>query len=392
MLLFGFVAFLLAPKINVNSWLRIEDLVFLCVLPVLIWRHAPGRSPLPGFIKWYFAYLAFATLSALANFSNLGFFGIINVVRQVQYVIWFAVGAQMAALIPQKHFRRSMTIVGTIFIFWALGEAAGVIPKIGKFTGAVGRVTLNTSGPYEISVVVVFLMLFVRSRLVLLGLISVLLMTEARVTLGAAVVLYLIQFPRHGLIYGGPLVAILSAILIFDPDILAGSRFAVTLGPIEMWQAWNAQLAITPVIDDLSQYYYYGYETVWQQIGGITDVSFEIRTIRWALILKSLSNDWIHFLIGSGPGAWGAAVDGHFVRFLGEIGIIGTAIFAAFAAVSIFSPSSPSHYRSAMILLVLCSVFIDVMTSSKIMSFLWGIAGYTHVRNQIAQVLHNNHK
>ena len=380
MLLFGFTAFLLAPKIDVISVLRIEDLVFLLVLPVLIWRYTPDRTPFPGYLKWYFAYLGLATLSAIANYSSLGLFGIINVVRQVQYLIWFAVGAQMAASISTERFHRAITIVGIIFILWWLGEMAGIIPKIGKFTGAQGRVTLNTSGPYEISVVVVFVMLFVKNRAVLLGLIGILIATQSRITLAAALVVYLIKNPRNALIVSVPVALLVVTFLLLDPSALAESRFAEIMSPLEMWQAWRAQLLDAPVIVDLPEYRYYAYDSLWEQVDGNIDVSFEIRLIRWALIVKSLTSDWMHLSIGWGPGAWGAAVDSHLIRFLGEVGVLGTAIFTAFVAVSVFHPGYPAPYRTAMMILVICSLFIDVMTSSKIMSFLWGFAGYTTAR------------
>jgi len=380
MLLFGFTVFLLAPKINVISVLRIEDLVFLAVLPVLIWRYSPERTPFPGYLKWYFAYLGLATLSAIANYSDLGLFGIINVVRQAQYLIWFAVGAQMAVAIPEERFHRAITIVGTIFILWWFGEMSGAIPKLGKFTGAQGRVTLNTSGPYEISVVVVFAMLFVKNRAVLLGLAGILIATQSRITLAAALVVYLIRNPRHALIASVPVALMIVVFLLLAPSALTASRFAEIMSPLEMWQAWRAQLLDAPVIVDLPEYRYYAYDSLWEQIDGNIDVSFEIRLIRWALIIKSLASDWMHLSIGWGPGAWGAAVDSHLIRFLGEVGILGTAIFTAFVAISIFHPGYPAPYRTAMMILVICSLFIDVMTSSKIMSFLWGFAGYTTAR------------
>lgn len=375
-------AFLLAPKIDVISVLRIEDFVFLMVLPVLAWRYAKQRTLLPKILYWYIAYLALAFFSALLNYGSLGLFGIINIVRQLQYVIWFLVGAQMAAAIPEKHFERAMSIVAGILILWWLGEASGVVPKLGKFTGATGRVTLNTSGPYEISVVVVFLMLLVRKKILLLGLMGILLASQSRITLAAAVLTYLVFRPRQALIFGPPLAGLVALALAVNPDIFMNSRLAETMSPMQMWYAFMAQIQAAPLIVDLPEYRHYAYDTLWEQVGGASDVSFEIRLIRWALIIKSLSGDMAHFLFGWGPGAWGAAVDSHVIRFLGEVGIAGFLMIAIFMGMSAISPAVPSEYRAAMIVLIVCSLFIDVMTSSKIMSFLWMMLGYLYVRGE----------
>lgn len=376
-------AFILAPKINVVSVLRVEDFVFLLTLPFLAWRYAPNRTFAPNVLNWYLAYLGVALLSALASFGNLGVFGLINVARQLQYLIWFLVGAQMATAIPEEKFERALSIVAGILILWWFGEASGIIPKIGKFTGAGSRVTLNTSGPYEISVVVVFLMLFVRNKILLVGLLGILLATQSRITLVAALVAYMVYRPRHALVYGFPVGVLVSVVLLANPEFILNSRLTETMSPAEMWFAFAEHFRAAPVLHDLPEYRYYAYDSLWQQVGNTSDVSFEIRIIRWSLIIKSLSADYLHTILGWGPGAWGAAVDGHFIRFLGEVGLVGFIFIAVFMGLSVSSSEVPFEYRLAMVVLIVCSLFIDVMTSSKIMSFLWVILGYGYARSRL---------
>lgn len=382
MLLFCMALFLLAPKIDVVSVLRVEDFVFLAVLPVLAWRYAPSRTMPPKVLYWYIAYLLLASFSALLNYSNLGMFGFLNVLRQMQYAVWFVVGAQMAAAIPEERFKRVMAIVAGALILWWLGEASGAIPKIGKFTGATGRVTLNTSGPYEISVVVVFLMLLVRKKILLLGLLGILLASQSRITLAAAVFTFLVFRPRQALIFGLPLAVILAVVLMINPEILSSSRLAETMSPLQMWRGFISQFQTAPLIVELPDYRHYAYDTIWAQVRDASDVSFEIRLVRWTLIIKSLSGDLFHLLFGWGPGAWGAAVDSHLIRFSGEVGVIGLFIIATFMGMSTVSSTVPKEFRAAMLVLIICSLFIDVMTSSKIMSLLWMMLGYLYVRRQ----------
>ena len=384
-LLFFVAAFLLAPKIDVIGVLRVEDFVFLMVLPILAWRYTPRRTVIPRVLTWYFAYLGIAFLSALVNYANLGLFGLFNVARQLQYLVWFLVGAQMAAAIPEDKFERTLSIIAGLLILWWFAEASGAVPKIGKFTGASGRVTLNTSGPYEISVVVVFLMLFVRKKILLLGLFGILLATQARITLVAALAAYMTFNPRHALIYGLPACGLAVLFILINPELILNSRLAETMLPAEMWSAFVDQIRAAPVIYDLSEYRHFAYDTLWDQVGRSNDVSFEIRIIRWALILKSLSADFLHTLIGWGPGAWGAAVDSHAVRYIGEVGLIGFSLVAAFMGVSVWSAAVPIEFRLATVVLIVCSLFIDVMTSSKIMSFFWVILGYGYARSRLSR-------
>ncbi|WP_295455985.1 hypothetical protein [Pseudophaeobacter sp.] len=381
-ILLGLVAaFLLAPKISVVSVLRVEDLVFLCALPVLLWRYVPSRTPVPGFMYWYVAYLALALLVSIFNIGHLGAYGVINVARQMQYVIWFFVGAQMALHIPKERFRRILTGVAVVLVIWGIGEASWIIPKIGKFTGASGRVTVNTSGPYEISVILVLLMLIVRNRLVLVSLALVLWLTQSRITLAAALLTYLIFNWRKSVVFGLPVGVFLGGLLMVYPDIVSNSRLAETATPLQMWRAIAAQIETSPLITNLGDYRHYAYDTIWQTVDGTLDISFEIRVIRWALILKSLGNDTIRLLFGWGPGAWGLAVDSHVVRLLGEVGLVGTALMGMFVLRSIMSRSAPRPYRFGMCVVAICAVFIDVLTSSKIMSFLWVILGYYYARD-----------
>lgn len=381
LLLGAVTAFLIAPKINVIGVLRVEDFVFLMTLPVLMWSYRTSGARAPDFFYWYVGYLAIALLSVLLNYGNVGIFGVINVLRQVQYVIWFVVGAQMALGVSEGAFRKSMSFVAVVLILWWAGEASGVLPKIGKFAGASERVTLNTSGPYETAVVVTFLLIFVRNRGLQIGLIGILFATQSRITLAAAVAIYIALNLRKSLIFALPLMLLLGGLMVIAPDIPLFERLSATATPLQMLQVLLRQIEVSPVITSLGDYEYFAYTTVWNQIGqSASDASFTMRTIRWALVIKSLQSDWPHLLFGWGPGAWGSAVDGHYVRFVGETGLIGLASILTFLVCSVFARQSPRSYRIAVLLMIGSALFIDVFTSSKAMSFLWVILGYSYNR------------
>lgn len=381
LLLGAVVTFMIAPKIDVISVLRVEDIVFLLTLPVLIWSYRPGDTHAPAYFNWYVAYLAIGFVSALVNYGNVGLFGAINVLRPIQYMIWFLIGAQMARGVSEERFRKGMSVVALVLILWWIGEASGALPKIGKFTGASGRLTLNTSGPYETAVVVAFLLIFVRNRVLQIGLIGILFATQSRITLATAVAVYLAFNLRKSVVFAIPVAFLAGGLILIAPDMLLSDRLAATAMPFQMWQAFLHQIEASPTITSLGDYEYFGYTTVWNQIGqNASDASFTMRTIRWGLIIKSLQSDWLHLLLGWGPGAWGAAVDGHFIRFLGETGLIGLTTALMFMWRSALSTESPRPYKIAMAIMIGSALFIDVFTSSKAMSFLWVIFGYSYNR------------
>lgn len=377
-LLVFLVIFMLAPKITVFSMFRAEDIVVLLVLPLVLLGAKFDRANVPKFMYWYFAYISVAIFSAILNYENGFGNAALHVTRQIQYLIWFVIGTRLATGVSNKSFLTALSFIALVLIIWWIGEISGIIPKIGRFSGVLGRVSLNTSGPYEISVVVVLLMLFVRNKLLLVGLVCILLTTQARVTLVAAILGYLIYKGRRDWKVVLVLGIAASVVLYALPDLFQSSRLAESLTPIEMWQRFSTALQTSPLITSLGDYRYFGYDIIWTSVEGASNASYEIRIIRWSLILKSLGNDFGHFLFGWGPGAWGLAVDSHYVRYLGEVGVIGTLCVLMFFYKSLRSVTVSNNYKFAILLLVLCSVFIDVMTSSKIMSLLWVILGYTY--------------
>ena len=383
LLLIFSVLFILAPKINIVSVFRVEDLVYLSILPILIWRYQKNLAPLPSFVMAYFAFIASSLISTVLNLDEVGPISFIYVARQLQYFVWFLVGIQIAAFISEKTFRKSFGFVAAILLLWLIGESLGIIPRIGRFIGASGRATLNTSGPFETAILVAIIFVVAPRIWHKLSMIIILLATQSRITTAAMFVVWHQMRPSRNtliLAFGAPFLILLFS--LFGPNLFGGdSRFSQTQTVSSMLEDVQARYRYVPKISSLQEYRSLTIDGLRENVDySVGDASFQIRAFKWALIIKSLGDSTTHFLFGWGPGAWGLAVDGHFIRFLGEGGVIGFILAMLFFATALFAQDSPKLFRPAFIAMALSCLFIDAATSSKVMSTLWLIAGYYHSR------------
>lgn len=378
-LLFYFLLlFIISPKITAfhigNIEVRFEDLILLPTLILLIWNYRKNLHSYPLFIKVYFFYIFISILSASLNLNENGTISYVYIIRQMQYLIWFYVGAQMAQSLNDKNFRKGLSIVSAILILWAVGEILNIIPKIGKFTGAEERITVNTSGPYEISVLVVIIFLVINSKFLRAGLLGILLASQSRISIFASLVVFTFAQSHRTFLFLIPLIFILTLLAPTFLSLVENTRIAETESALTMVTSIRDSFESAPVVTPST--YKSSYFEDFQAMDNTGDVSFKIRAYRWSLIVKSLSESPLHLLFGWGPAAFGNAVDGHYVRFLGETGIIGLISAVFFFLTSIFSKRSPLEFRYAIALIAITALFIDTATSSKLMSISWAIGGY----------------
>ena len=116
------------------------------------------------------------------------------------------------------------------------------------------------------------------------------------------------------------------------------------------------------------------------------DMSLIIRYIRWSVVYRSFLE---HPLFGLGPSAFGEAVDGNYIRILGENGIFGLLAFAWIMGgmLSIFIGNYRKNYDNralnefslfmlmSLIILLMNAVFHDAFEASKIAMLFWALTG-----------------
>ncbi|AJE45419.1 hypothetical protein [Celeribacter indicus] len=383
-LLFYFaIAFILAPKVNIvsfgDSGLRTEDFILFAALPVVFWRYRRRAHPFPSYVWAFFAFMAASFLSAIVNLGEMGLTGLVFTGRQVQYFLWFLIAAEFAPRISEARFRRAFGIIASVLLVWWLGEASGLVPKIGRFAVVDERITLNTSGPYETAILAVLVLILAPKRWQKIGMIGVLLATQSRITIAAAIVVWQISRPARNTFLLLLLVPVVLLVLAFDPQSVSESRFSQTQSLSSMASDLVGRIDNVPQIRSLEDFRALVAQGLRRNVDFTAgDASFQVRAYKWALILKSLTADAQHLLLGWGPGAWGLAVDGHYVRFLGEGGLIGLLTALIFFGFSLLGRDSPLPYRLGFLTMALSCIFIDAAVASKVSSTLWIIAGYFH--------------
>lgn len=120
-------------------------------------------------------------------------------------------------------------------------------------------------------------------------------------------------------------------------------------------------------------------------IYGDGDLSFNMRISKWADLLNGVAENP---LLGLGLSTTTEAVDGNYVRYLAESGILGF-IFWVLLIVSVFKLSKKNNKVSSewytsllsktlyfgVISLLIMAIFIDIFEASKIAMFLWMLVG-----------------
>lgn len=391
-LLYFFTIFLIAPKIDLISFggsaLRAEDFVWVGAIVVHLTR--PGRHAIPNLprhFKWFFLYLLVALVAFVVNLGDAGWGGIFYILRQFQYCTWGLMVLSVAPTIRRADLEKHLQIVGLVLAAWGGLEFLGLIPKVGKFSSVAGRLAINTSGPFESSVLLVILGFAARNVVLKGSLMLLMVLTQARITLLGAIAAALAARPKllaPALVAG----AVLAVALPIAKPLLEESRFSETQGAGQMAETLSFMWGTVPTFENRREFLVgAGYidkgggdylKILYSRRG---DLSFDIRAHRWAFILKTWLQHPVQILVGYGPGYFGQGVDSNFVRLIGESGVVGTACFAVFL-ISLLNYRRVTLTWAAIACMIVTGIFIDIFWSSKVMTLLWFISSWEFLNRQ----------
>lgn len=385
-----FLAYILAPKIDLiavsGSGIRPEDLITAAAFVLYACKRRRAALKMPKHVVIYGTFIGVSYVSALINYPREGLIGIVYATRLAEYMVWFFVMFEACQSVSPRQVRTSLLVVNVMLILWAGLETAGLAGGIGKFTGANERLTINTSGPFETSVMLAMLAYAAQQLVVTPAMGVMVILTQSRITLVAIVASFLAIRPGRGLVLAG--ATLLVAAVLAGPimSVLGESRLAKSATPVTMAKLLATQWRRLPPIDNPAYFrtHFLGEDTVSRYLGnGNTrgDVSFKFRAVRWPLVVKSTLYSPLHSLIGWAPGAWGVALDSYYVRVFGEVGLIGTAIFLWWLFTFLREARRDSVVRFSIFMLAVVAVFIDIFTSSKVMPILWAFAALDHARH-----------
>jgi hypothetical protein len=388
----------LLPKINILEIpgtyvaVRAEDFALLLIafLGVLYALLKGKLLTVPKIALPMAIFLAAAFISLIAGIYNGTIvdasLGILFFLRKIEYLVPFFLAYWMFNKKNAPYIGRILLL--TLFLTAVIGVLQQLQFMGGFYLGAYvpvasERIFSTFSGPYEyclylalaFSYFVVEYFREEKNRLPLLFLLGAIfyfiLLTAARITvvsvfISAALTAVLDKKIKALL----PLLAIMLLIALMFMPFTAKSRF----------QAFFAEGTL-PALSQIES----GAAVHFEEYGGGIDESAVIRYVNWLNVLQGFS---LHPLLGSGPSAFGEAVDGNYVRVLGEGGIFGVLAFA-WLMYNLFLMSY-KYYRQAddklaekyslfmltvLSALLISALFVDTFEASKIAMLFWLLMG-----------------
>ena len=398
---------LFLPKIDIfqigSFYIRLEDLLYLLLLPVAIQNARCLLDKRLTFAHLYLAYILLSFCSSiitylLGGFDNL-FLSFLVGIRQLQYFLLFPIAVSLQ--FTERNFRKTAIYYVYFSAVVSLLQSANIL-AVSRFSS--DRFMSVTNGPYEFAVQVVFCIAilggnlkYIKSSIV--AFIS-LIATSSRVTIiGFALFkaysyisslikdvlslnLKLTKSKSIALFVIVGLTALILAQYTTDSSIIYFSFFD-RLKDISLSEFYSIVQAIvdgpTELADsagfaDQSQEYIFKYYSA-----SNFDLSGMIRLYKYISLLRIQLSSLTSIFWGLGPGYIASALDSSILRILIENGIIGFTAFALFlCSIFYFFRHKTTYFSVYEILwnILFTSLLIDIFWSSKVMPFFWLIIGF----------------
>ena len=385
-----FILYIVAPKISLleeGTTVRPEDIISIMAILAFVVLPRKRDLSISLSVKLYCAFIAVNFISVIINYASIGPVGFLYAARLLQYLAWYFILYEACHDVSWRTMRRWFIFISVIFIIWGILEASGAIPVVGKFAGATQRLTINTSGPFETSVMLAMLAYSVSSYLVAVPLLVLVFFTQSRVTLVGMVVSYFSSRPLRAVVAGMLVFALYPLAIQPLMSALQDTRIGQSESPERMANVLMVSWQRAPVLDDPSFFrerLLDGNTISRYMVDTKGDMSFRLRAVRWPTLIKSTLNNPLALVIGWSPGAWSNALDNYYIRVFGETGLIGLVTFLIWLGVTIRRLEPHGVARYSLVMMAAVGVFIDIFTSSKVMPFLWAFLAFEEARHPFA--------
>lgn len=391
LLILVYILFLL-PKINLvsvgnfNAGLRVDDVVIAAAAAILIGRKVLQDGALISLSRaerWFWLFFATCLLSAVWNAFAFGRGSILFPLRFAEYFVFFYIGWSLASAKRDVAHRLLMTV------FWANVAVASLqlAGLVGGFTvrgytaNVAERVVGLTSGPWELGVVLNLVTCMVLSQkasvlkkvLVFSVATFFILANGSRMSLVAQVAIL-----GASIVFSGGLVKSLKAGLFAAPAIalvavlFAGSGVATRSASLSSMDNVSLLVASFGNVQATEK------APAWDELGVLSrdegvDASWSMRGPKWVYSVKMWMLNPVNTVFGVGPGTFGNALDGGWLRLLTEAGIAGLAAFLLFMK-TVFGQGGA--LRLAVVAISVNMFFIDIYMAYKVMSIFLFLCGF----------------
>lgn len=374
-------------KINLiaigGSGIRIDDiLIFIFLSLVLVTftqKHIliSNKAVLYSFYLILFSFISVFINNQLHELPLLT--GILYSVRNIEYVIFFYIGYYLAKTnFNLEKFIKVYIVYSFILIIL---QSFHIISVASKFN--VNRAIANTGGPWELAVVISFMLFYsfrhIKNKTYFYVSFIILFLTQSRVTTFIVTLIIFYTYIKK-LTYQKILILlfiisiIISIILMTNLDLMDRYMNLFNL------KTFNSLTTLFDSIDFTINRDYYFKTTYGKGLSYILsldgDGSALIRFYRWIILIGMTLSTYLSATIGLGPSFASSAVDGNYVRLFIEIGTIGMLLFLYIIYLIYKHTKNDFVMRSYILTLIITALFIDIYTTYKAMVLLWFYYGW----------------
>jgi O-Antigen ligase len=387
------VAMLFMPKMNIvsisgqSAGIRIDDALLFVIFGLLVAGALLARKPtMNGIESIVFILIAYMLLSNLVNLQMFGRSTLLHPLRYLEYFLFFYIGQYFFdARYSVARLLYALLLVNVILIVLQGFAIIGGFSSAGFSEDVSVRAIGLTGGPWELGAILNFclaILLFDRNtvgglklRIFLIACTSALVvLTGSRMPALAHIFLiaYFVYwqspnktyFLRNAAIIGGLL---LLAIILIPNPLTERSESLFSMTNIEQFKNQYSNASVPgekfedwPEMSPADEY---------------TDPSWLTRVARWIIAIKTWTNSPLTWFVGVGPGNWGPALDGGWLRVMSEWGLFGLSIFLVF----LYRIAHISRATFAMVVAVAINMlFIDIHLAYKAMSLFFFFSGYAY--------------
>ena len=376
-----------------DTGIRVEDILLLLLVPATVQVLMSQRQQMGSVISsfgMYFGVVALASsIAGLTGTMSLSIslaFGL----RPALYACAFVIGWNLGL-----HSRRRQH--GLIFICivvlglnltWGVGAVAGVFPNVASFDPS--RLSGLTNGPYELSSMICLIsvaLLRDRRSLPLAAGAAELIWTQSRVALMAFILYSFASSLGRRFWLSIFFTAALGSSLVFVLGMRDSSGLSLSDSLEEIFALSQNFSQVVSVRDN---YFDLAYSTSANNVitAGDSDHSMLLRVARWSVVLTTASHSFGNLMFGMGPGFYSVALDGNYVRLVGETGLLGLLAFLLVGCrlhKSFVQPENRRLMLGLIFQLAVVAIFIDVFVSLKTMCLFWMLVGALQREDQEVQ-------
>ena len=384
---------ILLPKINIlnigneSAGIRIDDvLIAIFILIIFFERTKSGSICLIKIEKEFFIFILYSIAMVVYHSLVYKRSSFLYAIRPFEYFAFFYIGFYFYKTININKLLTVLITLNLIVSVAQLNNIIGGFASRGYRVDTSERVIGLTGGPWEIGAIcniAICYFLFGSSKtnkknwLLIIMSSIIIILTQARAPLAILAITFLFYLFNSTsikkLMTFAALTLTLTIGFILGDGLISGrSESLFSLENIKVIETYYDKINVQKnlVGSDKNA----GLEYEWDYSAGY-DTSWLARLYKWIYIYKVWISSVFFLIFGVGPGVWGTAVDGGWIRLLTEYGSIGFLLFFRFFKNAF---SKIISLRWVCYAFFANMIFIDMYMSYKFMSILFLIIGSTY--------------